>query len=81
MAAKNTKHARSFILNGCEGPLCLSSLRIAALFITAYCAFLRYDELAKLRCCVVNFNISDYVKITILTVYIMSVSRKCAAFR
>ena len=43
----------------------LSSLRIAALFITAYCAFLRFDELAKLRCCDVNFNNSDYVKITI----------------
>ena len=43
----------------------LSSLRIAALFITAYCAFLRFDELAKLCCCDVNFNNSDYVKITI----------------
>ena len=43
----------------------LSSLRIAALFITAYCAFLRFDELAELRCCDVNFNNSDYVKITI----------------
>ena len=38
----------------------LSSLRIAALFITAYCAFLRFDELAKLRCC-------DYVKISIVS--------------
>ena len=45
----------------------LSSLRIAALFITAYCAFLRFDELAKLRCCVVNFHNSDYVKITIVS--------------
>ena len=44
----------------------LSSLRIAALFITAYCAFLRFDELAKLRCCDVNFHNSDYVKITIV---------------
>ena len=26
---------------------------------------LRFDELAKLRCCDVNFNNSDYVKITI----------------
>lgn len=43
----------------------LSSLRIAALFVTAYCAFLRFDELAKLRCCDVNFQNSDYVKITI----------------
>ena len=43
----------------------LSSLRIATLFITAYCAFLRFDELAKLRCCDVNFHNSDYVKITI----------------
>ena len=42
----------------------LSSLRIAALFITAYCAFLRFDELAELRCCDVNYNNSDYVKIT-----------------
>ena len=45
----------------------LSSLRIAALFITAYCAFLRFDELAKLRCCDVNFHNSDYVKITIVS--------------
>jgi len=43
----------------------LSSLRIAALFITAYCAFLRFDELAKLRCCDVNFHNLDYVKISI----------------
>ena len=28
----------------------LSSLRIAALFVTAFRAFLRFDELAKLRC-------------------------------
>jgi len=43
----------------------LSSLRIAALFITAYCAFSRFDELAKLRCCDVNFHNLDYVKIII----------------
>lgn len=43
----------------------LSSLRIAALFITAYCAFLRFDEVAKLRCCDVNFYNLDYVKIII----------------
>lgn len=43
----------------------LSSLRIADLFITAYCAFLRFDELAKLRCCDVNFHNLDYVKISI----------------
>ena len=45
----------------------LSSLRIAALFITAYCAFLRFDELAKLRCCDVNFHHADYVKITFVS--------------
>lgn len=45
----------------------LSSLRIAALFITAYCAFLRFDELAKLRCCDVNFHNLDYVKISIVS--------------
>ena len=39
----------------------LSSLRIAALFIAAYCAFLCFDEPAKLRCCDLNFNNSDYV--------------------
>ena len=43
----------------------LASLRIAALFITAYCAFLRFDEPAKLRCCDVNFYNLDYVKIII----------------
>ena len=43
----------------------LSSLRIAALFITAYCAFLRFDELAKLRCCDVNFHNLDFAKINI----------------
>lgn len=43
----------------------LSSLRTAALFITAYCAFLRFDELAKLRCCDLVFHSLDYVKINI----------------
>ena len=43
----------------------LSSLRIVALSIAAYCAFLRFDELAKLHCCDVDFNNSDYVKFTI----------------
>ena len=43
----------------------LSSLRIAALFITAFCTFLRFYELAKLRCCDVNFHNLEYVKITI----------------
>jgi len=43
----------------------LASLRIAALFIIAYCAFLRFDEPAKLRCCDVNFYNLDYVKIII----------------
>ena len=41
----------------------LSGLRIAALFVTAFCAFLRLDELAKLRCCDVNFHNLEYVKI------------------
>ena len=45
----------------------LSSLRLAALFITAYCAFLRFDELAKLHCCDVNFHNLDYVKISIVS--------------
>ena len=43
----------------------LSGLLIAALFITAYCAFLRFEKLAKWCCCDVNFHSSDYVKITI----------------
>ena len=40
----------------------LSSLRLAASF-----AFLRFDELAKLRCCDVNFDHLDYVKISIVS--------------
>ena len=39
----------------------LSSLRIAALFITAYCAFLRFDELAKLSCC----DVISIIRITL----------------
>ena len=42
----------------------LSCLRITALFVTAFCAFY-VDELAKLRCCDVNFHNLEYVKITI----------------
>jgi len=54
-------------------PANLSSLRIAALFITAYCAFLSFDELAKLRCCDVNFHNLDYVKISIVSSKLMCI--------
>lgn len=36
---------------------------MVALFNAAYCAFLRPDELAKSRCCNVNFHNLGYVKI------------------
>ena len=45
----------------------LSGLQIAALFITTYCTFLPFDELAKLCCRDVNFHNLDYVKISIVS--------------
>ena len=40
----------------------LSDLRLAAICVTAYSAFLRYNELASLRCCDVSFC-DTFVKI------------------
>ena len=43
----------------------LSDLRLAAICVTAYSAFVRYNELASLRCCVVRFC-DTFVKIYVL---------------
>ena len=44
------------ICNGFAGPNAnLSDLRLASICVTAFTAFLRYNELASLRCCDVSF--------------------------
>jgi len=44
------------ICNKFAGPNAnLYDLRLAAICVTAYSAFLRYNELASLRCCDVSF--------------------------
>ena len=51
------------ICNRFAGPNAnLSDLRLATICITAYTAFLRYNELASLRCCDVSFC-DSFVKI------------------
>ena len=46
----------SSICNRFAGPNAnLPDLRLAAICVTAYSAFLRYNELASLRCCDVSF--------------------------
>ena len=53
----------SSICNRFAGPNAnLSDLRLAAICVTAYSAFLRYNELASLRCCDVSFC-DTFVKI------------------
>ena len=44
----------------------LSDLRLAAICVTAYAAFLRFNELAALRCCDVKFCDNTFVEITIV---------------
>ena len=53
----------SSIRNRFAGPNAnLSDLHLAAICVTAYSAFLRYNELASLRCC--DFSFCDtFVKI------------------
>ena len=54
----------SSIRNRFEGPNAnLSDLHLAAICVTAYSAFLRYNELATLRCC--DFSFCD----TFLKIY------------
>ena len=43
------------IVSSLAKPPSLSEVRLAAVALLAYAAFLRYEELAKLRCCDVNF--------------------------
>ena len=51
------------ICNRFAGPNAnLSDLRLATICVTAYSAFLRYNELASLRCCDVSFC-DSFVKI------------------
>ena len=51
------------ICNRFAGPNAnLSDLRLATICVTAYTAFLRYNELASLRCCDVSFC-DSFVKI------------------
>ena len=53
----------SSICNRFAGPNAnLSDLRLAAICVTAYSAFLRYNELSSLRCCDVSFC-ATFVKI------------------
>ena len=53
----------SSICNRFAGPNAnLSDLRLAAICVTAYSAFLRYNELASLRCCDVSLS-DTFVKI------------------
>ena len=37
----------------------LSDLRVAALFVVSYAAFLRFDEFSKLRCCDISFPVGQ----------------------
>ena len=46
----------------------MSSLRIATLFVTVYCTFLRFDELAKLRCCDVNFHNFGWIMLKLINI-------------
>ena len=56
----------SSICNRFAGPNAnLSDLRLAAICVTAYSAFLRYNELTSLRCCDVSF-FHTFVKIYVL---------------
>uniref|UniRef100_A0A1X7VTH6 Tyr recombinase domain-containing protein n=1 Tax=Amphimedon queenslandica TaxID=400682 RepID=A0A1X7VTH6_AMPQE len=41
-------------------PPTLADVRLVAVALLAYAAFLRYDELSKLRCCDIKFH-SDHM--------------------
>ena len=43
----------------------LSDLRTAAICVTAYAGFLRFNELAYLRCCDAKFRDNEYVELFI----------------
>ena len=55
MAAKNTKHARSIILNGCEGSLCIS-LKILKFL----------NRCISVKTSLINTKLGDFVNLGVL---------------